>query len=363
MRTKIVGFDVQSAGTINTGSANTPAYVQLPSGVTLSNPNNTGAWMTGRTAGSNSFGAQDSSSIGANPYCNITRASLGSPAEIWVTFDWRQNQLNAVPAASPSNKIFDWGNVSVRIDSLINIGIYNNTTLVSTIVVPTLATAQWYFVKVHVKLDATTGLIEVEFGGNAMPAPYTNQNTVPTISLASATNVQILATINSTGSGAYSGRIDNIVFDDTAWPSGRPRVEGVSPSADNSLSGWVAVSPAATVTGGLTGSGKAEGQSAGSYALLDMADNADGTLQDVILGINSFAMSAMNMNVGVAKKLAMGIQLSGTDNLGSGGAAGQTPATTPSATNLASELFQKPSAGGNYTKTEFNSMLIKLAVA
>lgn len=169
--------------------------------------------------------------------------------EYWFTFDIHSTSLvtanldSSYEATTSWKQIFRWGDVSVNAKTAtynastdlhaIVLSIRNAGTEIATCTVQDLdcnASVDFdnpltlIYCELHVKLDATTGIIE--FYGNGVPqsVSYTNQNTVSVTPAASATEFYFGPPVWDNGTNAHVGLIDSILIDDAEFPAGRPTV-------------------------------------------------------------------------------------------------------------------------------------------
>jgi hypothetical protein len=200
-------------------------------------------------------------------------------------------------------QIFKWGDVSIRAQSTtyaaplwtVVLSIRNVATEVATITITNVTTFTWHFLKVHVKLDAATGLIEASVDGIAQSASYTGQNTVATTVLASAPYIYFGPPIFDNATNAYAAnQIDNVLFDDAAFPAGRPYGERVAIS-NETADGWTAVgSGASTLVDALSSplDVKAARGPLGGLARFDIPVFEDVNLETDMVGFNLYGKRA-----------------------------------------------------------------------
>ncbi len=176
----------------------------------------------------------------------IVRSMIGhSNSELWLNMDIKFSTMptSSMSAHTPANswqRIFKWGDVEVLCKETVYtsthsvvLSIRNNAVEVSTVTIPLVPTsavtsaadATWYHFALYVKLDATTGAIQLTVNGIAQSPAYTNQNTVQSTALASATIIYIGPPVFDSGTVAYVGLIDHVHLDDAAFTTGRISVE------------------------------------------------------------------------------------------------------------------------------------------
>ncbi len=283
-------------------------------------------------------------------------------------------------AYTPANAwaaLFKWGDVEVYFKQTtyaathtLVFSIRNNGSEVATHTT-TSYTGTYLFVKLRVKLDATTGAIEMVVNGVGQSVAYTGQNTVATTSLASATAIYFGPPVADNGTTAYVGFIDNVYLDDAAWPAGRPSVLTFALLADDSLTSFSAVGTGATtVVNALSDQTDAKAArastSSGVAILTQTPPTMTGYLTDV-LGIELGAKRVTTRDPLAARRLEMGYSLSGTQTMGTKskatplptGVAATPPESVANSTHTVEQIFSK-SGGGMMTATELATMKIVL---
>jgi hypothetical protein len=136
-------------------------------------------------------------------------------------------------SSDDSLQMFRWGDVAIRVksttydansdSSTVVYSVRNAGTEVATISTAGVKSLAWNFIRVHAKLDATTGSIAVSINGVDMGITYTNQNTVSSISLATATFIYFSPPAIDNGTTLHcSGTLDNVTFSTGSFPVGRP---------------------------------------------------------------------------------------------------------------------------------------------
>jgi len=311
-----------------------------------------------------------------------TRSTLGNPSELWVTMDVAYGALGnnvdnpATLQRSESRfQVFKWGDLSFRMRRVFNwaagptradysFELFNATTSLGVITVPSLLQDQWMHIRIHAKLDAAAGAFEVSVDGIA--SNHTGINTVAVTPLASATQLWFSAgALGSTsGSTVFSlGSIDNLLIDNAAFPAGRPSGRRVAISADNTVSGFAATS-GGTLTAAVASidSDYARGTGVGAYVRFDLAAVVTTGLNADILGFQLQACGVSNVDFINAKKLIGGIHLSGTNYDGTNWA-GMTPPLTPSFVSSGTESIFYKGGTTNFTLTDIPNCKPRLEVA
>lgn len=367
-RLRFCGFDYQAVlGASNTSSFAFPTgndldkdcvYVSRSSDTTFFAPwqSNPTFISVGRTAGSNALGYQfylpnnNLGAMGGSWGCAVPTSAIGSPSEIWVTFDIQHYTYENIdnPASLMRSEaryqVFKFGDLSLRVRRVTNYvtvsGInmadftfeaFNGVTSLGTIVVPAYAISSWMFVRIYAKLDSVSGRMDVTIDGQA--ASYTGLNSVATTPLASVTHMYFSGGALGLASGSGQimvGAIDNLLLDSTNFPVGRPRGQRVSIASDGTLSGWASTS-GGTITSALSvsDSSLARGTGAGSTALLNLTAPSTTGLNGV-LGWQIHAYGVSNVDAIAYKKLRTGVDISGTVTNGTYIVA-QVPPATPAA--------------------------------
>ena len=288
--------------------------------------------------------------MGGSWGCAVPTSAIGSPSEIWVTFDIQHYTYENIdnPASLMRSEaryqVFKFGDLSLRVRRVTNYvtvsGInmadftfeaFNGVTSLGTIVVPAYAISSWMFVRIYAKLDSVSGRMDVTIDGQA--ASYTGLNSVATTPLASVTHMYFSGGALGLASGSGQimvGAIDNLLLDSTNFPVGRPRGQRVSIASDGTLSGWASTS-GGTITSALSvsDSSLARGTGAGSTALLNLTAPSTTGLNGV-LGWQIHAYGVSNVDAIAYKKLRTGVDISGTVTNGTYIVA-QVPPATPAA--------------------------------
>lgn len=289
-------------------------------------------WITGQTPPRSQFQASQGNQIG------IIRslADLGTTPELFFTFDILVSAFGSTDRTTgwtPTdswNCIFVWGDVSVRMKGnsgssstvgTIILSIRNGAAEVSTLTLASFTRNDHLHCKLRVKLDDTTGAIEMTVQGQTQSTPYTNQNTVATTSLASATVIYIGPPVLDNGSThIICGSIDNIYVDDAAFPTGRPVVTSFALASDSSTSNMAAFGTGATtVTDALSNPADAKAMRAtasGGYAILNQTPPTTTSYLSDVVGIEMCAQGAANRNPSADRRLEMGYELGGIQTMG-----------------------------------------------
>lgn len=281
-----------------------------------------------------SFTASTGSSLNGNyPFsssCAIPRSSIGSPSQIWVTCDISHPISRDVD--DPTNlmrsearyQVFKFGDLSLRIRSIANYNAgtnsgditfeaFNGVTSLGTITIPSYATGSWIFCRIYAKLDGSSGQFDISLDGQS--ASYTSLNSVATTALSSVTHLYFsggaLGKLSTAGL-INIGRIDNLLLDDAAFPSGRPRGQRVAIASDGTLVNW-APSSGGTLTGALSSYDAifARGTGTGATALLNLTAPSTAGLNGV-LGWQIHAYGLSNVDTIASKRLITGVDVSGT---------------------------------------------------
>lgn len=269
----------------------------------------------------------------------IKRATHNISNEVYVTFDWHQASFpnSSITGHEPTaeyKSIFRWGDVEIRFKSTtwtgsshtVVLAIRNNGSEIATITVPGVTNSTEQFTRIHVKLDATGGLIDCECAGNGQSVSYTGQNTVNTISLSSAAFIYVGPPIaDNNATQAYPCSITNVYMSSTGYSAGRPMAAVIGITSDNTLSGWLPEGTAvSTLTNALslaTDAKAARGYGTGAYALLNLSTRSYlgdlVGLQPDILSIELHAGKVSNRDLVIAKRLSLGISLNGVATMGS----------------------------------------------
>lgn len=286
---------------------------------------------------------------------SVSRASWSIGDEVYCSMEiqWYTLPTSSMSGLQPTagyNAIWRWGDLSlVHKSSTYDSGtghhamvyaMMNAGVEVATITVPGTQASTWHHVRIRAKLHATTGLIEASIDGHAQSAAYTNQNTIAVTSLVSAAHIHFGPPVaDDNASTCRVGYVDDIWLGD-AYPTGRPVGTLVTLSADGTLSGWAAEGTSATtVVNALSSDSDAKaarGSGVGSSALLTLAALSIPSLTNTIHGFQMFVVKVSNRDLVAAKRLAVGVSLSGVHTMGSLLNATNPPAdsvTTPPAVN------------------------------
>lgn len=324
----------------------------------------------------------------------VVRSMRGIGADIWINFDFK---LPSIPAASltgyqPSaswGAIFKWGDVELVMKNTtyttahsVVISIRNNGIEVATLTIPNVpsitissTTAEWRYASLHVKLDATTGLIEFAVDGIAQSVAYTGQNTVTTTSLVSAPYIFFGPPVWDNGTTAYLGLIDNFHIDDAAFTAGRINfVMGSISSTDASLTAALGF-PSGTFGGAINNStdsfaGRFSGPT-GKAVITTSAPTAASltTYLSEIIAVHIIAKKVTSRNPIIARRLQMGIRVGGTDYMGLFAKSKALPFSSSSiipeggAFAILNEMIFEKSAGVRFTSTEVNSLNLGIVFA
>jgi hypothetical protein len=276
------------------------------------------------------------------------RSTLGDPSEIWVTFDIRHSLGANVdnPATYERSEsrfqLFKWGDLSLRIRRIFNYAtsptrcditfeLFNVASSLGTITLTSVQANQWMYVRIRALLNAS-GAFEVSVDG--ISSNHTGINTVATTPLASATQLWFssgsLGAISSP-SGPYAiGAMDNLYIDNSGFPTGRPTGRRVSISGDNTVSNFAATSSGTiTTAAAAVDSNFARGTGVGAYTLFNLGTITTSGLETDLIGWQVQPCYVSNVDVVAAKKVSVGVSLSGTAYMDTAVAA-QTPPLAPS---------------------------------
>jgi hypothetical protein len=339
----------QGTGPTTWADVGKPPGVFCVQGVVAQNQNTapTGyALPAGRTSNSTSFGL--SSWVADSTFYNwggnqigVKRSTWGIGSECWLSADIIPSSIQVPTTANTDYRsaVFRWGDVSIDVKSCtlvvstytIVFSVKNNSTEVATITVPNCTTTSWLIMRVHCKLDGSTGLIEASINGVNQSVVYSNQNTVSSIGLSttgsttSADHIYVGPIVMTSGTTCYVGAIDNIYFDDSAVPTHRPRGERIALGT-----GSVDVNAAAVGTGASTISdalnnptdakaARFTGPSAST--ILDLASYSTTGLETNLIGFNLYAKRPASRAVNTTRYLSMGLSISGVNTMGTRAAA------------------------------------------
>jgi hypothetical protein len=246
--------------------------------------------------------------------------------EIFMTFDFRHafvtHNSSLSSSYSPSadwEQLFIWGDLSLRCKQLDYasavithvVSLYNGAAEVATVSFPEVVQGSWHHVRIHAKLDVTTGAFNVTVDGYGH-ASYTNQNTVGTIALGSAVYISFSPPVYDNGTNAYVGLIDNVYIDNDSFPTGRISAQRGTISADSTNTGWGAYGTGATTLTDAVSSGtdaKAiRSLGGGSLANFTITVPANVSLESEVIGA-TFHVRVCNRDAVQAKKLAVGMEM------------------------------------------------------
>ncbi len=311
-----------------------------------------------------------------------TRSTLGDPSELWVTMDISHALLANVD--DPTNyeraqsrfQVFKWGDLSLRLRRIFNFStgpsrcdvtfeLFNVSSSLGTITLTSVNASQWMHVRIHAKLDASSGAFEVSIDGTA--SNHTGINTVATTSLSSATQLWFsagaLGVVTGSSSPISLGSIDNLLIDNAAFPAGRPSGRRLAISGDGTLTGWAPSSGSGTLTTALSAidSNSARGTGDGSVALLTLASLTTTGLNTDILGWQIQACGVSNVDTTLARKLVTGVDVGGVSRLGTN-ISSQSPPLTPSEINPGIDTVFYNGGTTNFTLTDVTNTKLRLAV-
>ncbi len=313
----------------------------------------------------------------------VNRSVTGLGAEFWLTFDMKFTGIPSSTLNSTYLPSADWGKV-VKFGDVelackqttwngsshtVVYSLRNNGSEVATVTVPGIINTYWLFCRIHIKLDAATGLIECDIGGISQSVAYTGQNTVQTTSLASATSVFVGPPIFDNGVTAYAGSIDNIYFDDAAFPLGRLEVAAFTLLADDTLSGMAAygTSPTTVVNAlsDMTDAKAMKAVTAGAYAILTQTPPTTTSYMTDVVGVEMGMKRATNRSASLDRRLEVGYQLSGVQTMGTKSKGHTLPfsnsITPPDSAATAAfpvEQIFETSLAAKMTKTELATMKV-----
>lgn len=293
-------------------------------------------YVSGRTPKSHAFsfnnfgfGQSDPNGVNYGGFA-IPRSIINNPNEVWVTCDWSplntfatQTRNTSVSSLNKEHWLFGWGDIGVRLYSTtpnpsktdIIWQITNTGEQISSISNLQVNPNDWFYAKMHVRLDAISGLVDISIGGISQTgSPYTGQNTVKLTSLQQASHVfvgPVLSNYNYPTHYISCGAVDNIYFDNVGFPSGRPRGELLNISGLIANNGFTAINSANSIASGLISSGLVQGGPSDAFVILGLNEYSTEGLLPEMIGYNMYAVSGSNMDQNFAKKLAMGLNYSG----------------------------------------------------
>lgn len=325
--------------------------------------------------------------------CTMLRSAFSLGDEFWMSMDIchslsATSYTSAYSSTADHHQIFKFGDVSVRIKSAtwnsgtslwdIVVSIHNVSTEVATVSY-SQNSSNWSFFKIHVKLHASTGLIDVTIDGVAQSASYTGQNTVSTTAAASATGVAFGPPAMDNATNLLIGWMDNVYFDDAGFTSGRPTARRLPLASENSSSGWSAWGTSATtvhdaltsdVAGTSPNAKSAKGTGAGAEWVADVTAPTTSDLDNDVIGFQVSVSGLHNRNHADCRRLAVGISLSGTHNMGAITSAinpillnHTTPPHTSGRIHSMEQIWEKPAAAGPYDKTDITNIKVRLLVS
>lgn len=310
--------------------------------------------------------------------CAVPRAAIGSPSQIWATFDIAVYTLSG-NADNPATlmrsearyQIFKFGDLSLRLRRVFNYAsnvadvtfeAFNGSTSLGTITVLSVTYTAWLYVRVYAKLDGSTGQFDISIDGQSVS--YTGLNSVATTPLASVTHLYFSGGMLGVTSGSnvwLAGLIDNILLDDASFPTGRPSGRRAALATDGTLSGWAATSGGTLVNSlSVYDANKARGTGNGAVALLNTATLSTAGLVGVI-GWQVHAYGLSNVDTIAVKKLRTGVDVSGTASNGTYIAA-QTPPATPSFISPGLDTIFYSSGTTSFTLANVPNTKIRLEV-
>lgn len=262
------------------------------------------------------------------PGLDLVLSEIGSPSELWITFDWHPLAIYGATGSGPSlttargAHLFRWRNITFTLKSTTVAGArttYNFGLYLGAVEQASFSffqdSADWVFFQIHAKIHATTGAADVTCVGGS--ASFTGADTTADPHGNGTTTVHFNTAAIHSG-GGYSdafvmGKLDNLYIDDEGFPAGRPRaiamtIGSVSDSSEASASG------ADTIHEALAGSGHVVLGNAGAYATLPLtlASGQDAFELDEILGIMVHVHGAANNNAELPCKLKTAI-IAGAD--------------------------------------------------
>jgi hypothetical protein len=270
-------------------------------------------------------------------------------------------------------QIFKWGDLSLRLRRIFNYAtgptradftfeLFNAATSLGTITVPSFQQGNWMYIRIHALLNAA-GAFDVSIDG--IPLVNTGINTVSVTPLASATQLWFsggaLGLVGLADQAALGG-IDNLYIDNAAFPAGRPTGRRVTIASDNTMTGFAATAGGTvTAAAAAVDSNFARGTGTGSSALFNLSAITTTGLQSNLIGWQLLPCYVSNVDPLNAKKLAVGMSLSGTAYMDTAVAA-QTPPLAPSyiSPGLGSVYFK----GGTtpFTLTDIPNLLPRIQV-
>lgn len=396
-----IGFDYDyAAGIPSINVLFADVRTSLPAGVSLVakssdttfySPGDNGAattFVAGRNTGSSAFGHgayttanfEGSGSLASGTVA-VTRSSIGSPQEVWVSMDVRL----LAPSGNlddPANlmrsearyQIFKWGDLSLRFRRIYGyqasplkfswqFEAFNGVTSLGTISLVDYNASQWAYVRIRARLDSgTNGRFDITIDGVSLNT--SGINTVATTALVDATHLYFSGGFigQRTSGSIYIGAVDNILIDDAAFPSGRPAGVRAQLTGDGTLTNW-APSGAASITAALSGPGTARGTGTGATALVNLGGISTTGWESNLLGWQIVASGLSNLDPLLIRKLRTGIDLSGTPYNGSQ-IDTLTPPMTPSSITTGYNMdtvFYK-GGGADFTLSDITNCKARLEV-
>jgi hypothetical protein len=388
MATKVfIDFDSNLAGSqtaaptawVNMGK---PRGVYAVSGVLSQDPNACGTEYTphptpGRHADSSAYGQTMLTfrTYSGGRMIGVNRSMYSIGSEVWLTADIRIPFMSfahldsTVMMDDPLNYVFRWGDVAVIPKSITWSGatftavfsVQNDEVEIATVTIPGISVAavsglihdwevgtpeasHWLFMKVHVKLHDTTGLIDVNIDGYAQSASYTGQNTVQTIAenstgtLYTADHVYFgwpgFLVTYATQPYVLVGAIDNVGIYDTGFPAGRPNARRWTMGSSESNSGFLAVGTAATTVRDAlstpTDAKAARGQGEGASTVIALAGSFPASgLEDEFIGCNIYLKRVAKRDSALDSRISVGLSIGGIHTMGTKAVDVELPLNAP----------------------------------
>lgn len=318
-----------------------------------------------------------------------------SGTEYWFSFELCPPVFPAssigtafTPSASWGS-IFKWGDVELKFKNSVYVSgtattsfhdlvfsVRNNGSEVATVTVANVncnqaysGTTAYMWVLLRVKLNSTTGAIECTIDGNTQSVSYTGQNTVVTTSAAAATAFYLGPIVADDGTTAYVGMVDGFMIDDAAFPTGLPVVRVINLLSDGTLVDTAAFGTSATTVvtaiNSPTDARQMRMSSGTASALLNLTMPSTTGFSTTVAGFHGLGQLMANRYPLSARKLAIGVDLSGSEKLDVYSAATTLPfssiLTPPETTGASSvwQVFAKP-AGGTFATTDLANVKLKL---
>ena len=310
----------------------------------------------GRDANSSAWGSAMPHFVVEAVPIGVNRGILGIGTEVWCTFDIQFLAEAAWGAGVGVTRdqqttyswrnfyVFRFGQLAVILAHLtlayreegeddrftLEFSVLDNDVEVATVTVDDVVDEQWLFAKIHAKLDAATGAIEVTINSVSQSASGTGRNTVSAIAANSTGTVLTAdhiyfgaAVFFSSVGGMCGGAIDNILIDSAAFPVGRPNGRRVSMGASAISTDVEAIGTGATtVPDALINPADAKavrGVGEGAITAIDIGTVTFSGLVDheeALIGANIYLKRPVIRTSSVDLRLRGGLRIDGVDYMG-----------------------------------------------